>query len=129
MDVVVAGSQKGLMLPPGLSFNAISEKAWAACQAGGDRRSYWDWRDMMTLNDAGYFPYPSATPLLFGLREAFDMFAGDGLEPVFATHQRHASGTRPPADSWGGGILALRPDHGPTHHTHLRNPHALWRLR
>ena len=60
------------MLPPGLSFNAISEKAWAACQAGGDRRSYWDWRDMMTPNDAGYFPFTPATTLLYGLREALD---------------------------------------------------------
>ena len=87
VDVVVAGSQKGLMLPPGLSFNAISEKAWAACQAGGGRRSYWDWRDMMTPNDAGYFPYTPATTLLYGLREALDMLAGEGLEQVFARHE------------------------------------------
>ena len=110
VDVVVAGSQKGLMLPPGLSFNAISEKAWAACQAGGDRRSYWDWRDMMTPNDAGYFPYTPATTLLYGLREALDMLAGEGLEQVFARHERHASATRAAVESWGFEILALNPD-------------------
>ena len=110
VDVVVAGSQKGLMLPPGLSFNAISEKSWAACQAGGDRRSYWDWRDMITPNDAGYFPYTSATTLLYGLREALDMLAEEGLEQVFARHARHASATRAAVEAWGLEILALNPD-------------------
>jgi alanine-glyoxylate transaminase/serine-glyoxylate transaminase/serine-pyruvate transaminase len=110
VDVVVAGSQKGLMLPPGLSFNAISEKAWAACQAGGDRRSYWDWRDMITPNDAGYFPYTPATTLLYGLREALDMLAEEGLEQVFARHARHASATRAAVEAWGLEILALNPD-------------------
>ena len=80
VDVVVAGSQKGLMLPPGLSFNAVSEKAWAACEAGGDRRSYWDWRDMAGPNDQGFFPYTPATTLLYGLREALDMLAEGHLE-------------------------------------------------
>ena len=109
VDVVVAGSQKGLMLPPGLSFNAISQKAWSACQAGGDRRSYWDWRDMMPPNDSGYFPYTPATTLLYGLREALDMLAEEGLEQVFARHERHASATRAAVEAWGLEILALNP--------------------
>lgn len=109
VDVVVAGSQKGLMLPPGLSFNAISQKAWSACQAGGDRRSYWDWRDMMPPNNSGYFPYTPATTLLYGLREALDMLAEEGLEQVFARHERHASATRVAVEAWGLEILALNP--------------------
>jgi len=106
VDVVVAGSQKGLMLPPGLSFNAVSEKAWAACEAGGDRRSYWDWRDMAGPNDQGFFPYTPATTLLYGLREARDMLAEEGLEAVFARHARHAEATRCAVEAWGLEILA-----------------------
>ena len=109
VDVVVAGSQKGLMLPPGLSFNTISDKAWAACQNGGDRRSYWDWRDMAGPNDQGYFPYTPATTLLYGLREALDMLAEEGLENVFARHARHAEATRRAVESWGLEILASNP--------------------
>lgn len=107
VDVVVAGSQKGLMLPPGLSFNAVSDKAWAACEAGGDRRSYWDWRDMAGPNDQGFFPYTPATTLLYGLREALDMFAEEGLEAVFARHARHAEATRRAVEAWGLEILAI----------------------
>ena len=110
VDVVVAGSQKGLMLPPGLSFNAISEKAWAVCLAGGDRRSYWDWRDMIKPNDAGYFPYTPATTLLYGLREALDMLEEEGLEQVFARHARHASAARAAVEAWGLEILAVNPE-------------------
>jgi len=106
VDVVVAGSQKGLMLPPGLSFNAISEKAWNACQSGGDRRSYWDWRDMAGPNDRGFFPYTPATTLLYGLREALDMLAEEGLEAVFQRHARHAEATRQAVEAWGLEILA-----------------------
>jgi len=106
VDVVVAGSQKGLMLPPGLSFNAISDKAWAACNAGGDRRSYWDWRDMAGPNDQGFFPYTPATTLLYGLREALDMLVEEGLDAVFARHARHAKATRRAVDAWGLEILA-----------------------
>lgn len=109
VDVVVAGSQKGLMLPPGLSFNAISPKAWEACQSGGDRRSYWDWRDMAGPNDAGFFPYTPATTLLYGLREALDMLAEEGLDAVFARHARHAEATRRAVDAWGLEILATNP--------------------
>ncbi len=107
VDVVVAGSQKGLMLPPGLSFNAISDKAWAACEAGGDRRSYWDWRDMTGPNDQGFFPYTPATTLLYGLREALDMLEEEGLQAVFARHARHAAATRAAVEGWGLEILAV----------------------
>ena len=106
VDVVVAGSQKGLMLPPGLSFNAISDKAWDACQTGGDRRSYWDWRDMVGPNDQGFFPYTPATTLLYGLREALDMLAEEGLATVFARHARHAHATQMAIEAWGLEILA-----------------------
>ncbi|WP_363323273.1 aminotransferase class V-fold PLP-dependent enzyme [uncultured Tateyamaria sp.] len=109
VDVVVAGSQKGLMLPPGLSFNAISDKAWAACEAGGDRRSYWDWRDMVGPNAQGFFPYTPATTLLYGLREALDMLAEEGLRNVFARHARHAEATRRAVEAWGLEILAAHP--------------------
>ena len=110
VDVVVAGSQKGLMLPPGLSFNAVSPKAWAVCDKGGDRRSYWDWRDMAGPNDSGFFPYTPATTLLYGLREALDMLLEEGLENVFARHVRHAEATRIAVEAWGLEILALKPE-------------------
>lgn len=110
VDVVVAGSQKGLMLPPGLSFNAISEKAWQACEKGGDRRSYWDWRDMAGPNGSGFFPYTPATTLLYGLREALDMLAEEGLDNVFARHTRHADATRIAVEAWGLEIMATNPD-------------------
>ena len=106
VDVVVAGSQKGLMLPPGLSFNAISQKAWDVSETGGDRRSYWDWRDMAGPNDQGFFPYTPATTLLYGLREALDMLAEEGLPAVFARHARHAKATQIAVESWGLEILA-----------------------
>ena len=106
VDVVVAGSQKGLMLPPGLSFNAISDKAWEACQNGGDRRSYWGWRDMAGPNENGFFPYTPATTLLYGLREALDMLAEEGLQAVFDRHARHAHATRIAVEAWGLEILA-----------------------
>ena len=109
VDVVVAGSQKGLMLPPGLSFNAVSDKAWAACESGGDRRSYWDWRDMAKPNEQGFFPYTPATTLLYGLCEALDMLAEEGLENVFARHARHAQATRIAVAAWGLEILATDP--------------------
>lgn len=109
VDVVVAGSQKGLMLPPGLSFNAISEKAWNACLSGGDRRSYWDWRDMEGPNASGFFPYTPATTLLYGLREALNMLQEEGLENVFQRHERHARATRLAVAAWGLEILATNP--------------------
>lgn len=109
VDVTVAGSQKGLMLPPGLSFNAISKKALAAAERGGMRRSYWDWRTMLASNETFYFPYTPATNLLYGLREALAMLQEEGLDAVFARHARHGAATRAAVRAWGLEVLALDP--------------------
>ena len=109
VDVTVAGSQKGLMLPPGLGFNAVSEKALAASKTSRTRRSYWDWEDMLKSNPAGFFPYTPATNLLYGLREAIAMLHEEGLENVFARHRRHAAATRAAVEAWGMEVLALDP--------------------
>jgi alanine-glyoxylate transaminase/serine-glyoxylate transaminase/serine-pyruvate transaminase len=101
VDVTVAGSQKGLMLPPGLSFNAVSEKALAASRTAGLRRSYWDWTAMLRANETGFFPYTPATNLLYGLREALAMLEEEGLENVFRRHARHAEATRRAVHAWG----------------------------
>ncbi|HEY1411378.1 MAG TPA: aminotransferase class V-fold PLP-dependent enzyme [Rhodopila sp.] len=105
VDVTVAGSQKGLMLPPGLSFNAVSAKALAANKTAGMPRSYWDWQEMMANNKAGYFPYTPATNLLYGLREALEMLREEGLDNVFARHARHGAATRAAVRAWGLEIL------------------------
>ncbi|KZD12547.1 pyridoxal-phosphate-dependent aminotransferase family protein, partial [Oceanibaculum pacificum] len=94
VDVTVAGSQKGLMLPPGLSFNAISDKAIAAAKTAKLQKAYWDWQPMLAANAKGFFPYTPATNLLYGLKEAIDMLLEEGLENVFARHDRHAEATR-----------------------------------
>lgn len=109
VDVTVAASQKGLMSPSGVSFNAISPKAWAAAEAGGAPRSYWDWRAMAAPNDKGFFPYTPATNILFGLREALDMLAEEGWDNVLARHARHAEATRIAVEAWGLEILAETP--------------------
>jgi len=101
VDVTVAGSQKGLMLPPGLSFNAISQKALAASRDAGLRRSYWDWGPMLRANESGFFPYTPATNLLYGLREAIAMLEEEGLENVFRRHARHGEATRRAVRAWG----------------------------
>lgn len=101
VDVTVAGSQKGLMLPPGLGFNAVSEKALAASRSAGLPRSYWDWDPIIAANARGFFPYTPATNLLYGLREACTMLAEEGLPNVFARHQRHAAATRAAVRAWG----------------------------
>jgi alanine-glyoxylate transaminase/serine-glyoxylate transaminase/serine-pyruvate transaminase len=101
VDVTIAGSQKGLMVPPGLSFTAISDKALAAARAGGSRRSYWDWEPLATSNKTGFFPYTPAMNLLFGLNEALDMLQEEGLPNVFARHDRYAKATRMAAAAWG----------------------------
>ena len=101
VDVTVAGSQKGLMVPPGLAFTAISDKALAAARAGGARRSYWDWAPLVTANTTGFFPYTPAVNLLFALNEALDMLAEEGLPAVFARHGRYARATRLAAAAWG----------------------------
>jgi len=109
VDVTVAGSQKGLMLPPGLGFNAVSEKALAASKSNHMKRSYWDWEEMLKTNPAGFFPYTPATNLLYGLREAIAMLHEEGLENVFARHRRHAAATRAAVQAWGLEVLALDP--------------------
>lgn len=109
VDVTVAGSQKGLMLPPGLSFNAISAKALAASEKNDLHRSYWDWHAMIASNATGYFPYTPATNLLYGLHEALDMLFTEGLETVFARHKRHAEATRRAVRAWGLEILCADP--------------------
>src|SRR5919204_980822 len=100
VDVTVGGSQKGLMLPPGLSFNALSQKALEASRAAKLPRSYWDWDAMLRANQSGFFPYTPATNLLFGLREALRMLQEEGLDNVFARHARHAEATRRAARAW-----------------------------
>jgi alanine-glyoxylate transaminase/serine-glyoxylate transaminase/serine-pyruvate transaminase len=106
VDVTVAGSQKGLMLPPGLSFNAVSQKALAARRsAAGLPLSYWDWLPVLESNTKGAFPYTPATNLLYGLREALRMLEEEGLPAVFARHQRHAAATRAAVRAWGLEVL------------------------
>ena len=105
VDVTVGGSQKGLMLPPGLSFNALSEKSIAASKKNKFNRSYWDWQTMLRDNRSGFFPYTPATNLFYGLREALDMLFEEGLENVFARHAKFAKATRLAAQSWGLEIL------------------------
>jgi alanine-glyoxylate transaminase/serine-glyoxylate transaminase/serine-pyruvate transaminase len=101
VDVTVAGSQKGLMLPPGLSFNAVSARALEAAKTARLPRAYWDWAPMLAANETGFFPYTPATNLLYGLREALAMLAEEGLAQVFARHARHAEATRRAVRAWG----------------------------
>jgi alanine-glyoxylate transaminase/serine-glyoxylate transaminase/serine-pyruvate transaminase len=110
LDVTLAGSQKGLMLPPGLSFNAISNKAVAASRAARLPRSYFGWEAMLASNATGLFPYTPATNLLFGLREAIAMLEEEGLSNVFARHRRHAEATRAAVSAWGLEIACQRED-------------------
>jgi alanine-glyoxylate transaminase/serine-glyoxylate transaminase/serine-pyruvate transaminase len=109
VDVSIGGSQKGLMLPPGLGFNAISEKAVAASKSARLPRAYWDWQPMFAQNASGYFPYTPATNLLFGLRESLNMLREEGLQNVFARHQRHGEATRRAVRAWGLENVALDP--------------------
>ena len=108
VDVCVSGSQKGLMLPPGLSFNAVSDRAYDYSKSAGSRRSYWDWQEMVEINRNGYFPYTPATNLLFGLNEAIDLLHAEGLDNVFARHQRHAAATRAAVRHWGLEVLCTK---------------------
>lgn len=105
VDVSISGSQKGLMLPPGLGFNAVSDKALAANKKAMLQRSYWDWSEMLGPNEKGYFPYTPSTNLLYGLIEAIDMLHEEGLESVFARHSRHGAATRAAAKAWGLEVL------------------------
>ncbi len=108
VDVTVSCSQKGLMLPPGLGLNAVSDKALAAARQAGFPRSYWRWEEMLANNRAGFFPYTPATNLLYGLREALKMLLEEGLDNVFARHDRHAEATRRAVRAWGLEILCRR---------------------
>lgn len=101
IDVTVSGSQKGLMLPPGLGFNALSPKAIEASKSATIPRSYWDWSSQIGQNPSGNFPYTPATNLLYGLKEACDMLMEEGLDNVFARHERHAEATRRAVRAWG----------------------------
>jgi alanine-glyoxylate transaminase / serine-glyoxylate transaminase / serine-pyruvate transaminase len=105
VDVTVAGSQKGLMLPPGLGFNAVSEKAMEAARSAGLPKSYWDWEPIIAANQNGYWPYTPATNLLYGLKVALRMLAEEGMDNVFARHQRHAAATREAVRAWGLEVL------------------------
>ncbi|MEO4043618.1 aminotransferase class V-fold PLP-dependent enzyme [Hoeflea sp. CAU 1731] len=101
VDVTIGGSQKGLMLPPGLSFNALSSRAIAASQVGGLARSYWDWGAMLDINSRGFFPYTPATNLLFGALEAVEMMQSDGLDAIFSRHESFGRATRAAVGAWG----------------------------
>ncbi len=107
VDVTVAGSQKGLMLPPGLGFNAVSNKALQAAQQATLPRSYWDWGPILETNEQGFFPYTPATNLVFGLDESLRMLFEEGLDQVFARHRRHAEVTRRAVTAWGLELLCL----------------------
>jgi len=109
VDVTVAGSQKGLMLPPGLGFNAVSEKARAAARSARLPKAYWDWEPMIRDNAGGFFPFTPATNLLYGLREALEMLLDEGLPGVFARHARHGEATRRAVKAWELEILAANP--------------------
>ena len=109
VDVTIAGSQKGLMLPPGLAFNGLSEKALKASENSSLPKSYWSWSDMIAANKTGFYPYTPATNLLFGLAESIDMLLEEGLDNVFARHDRHAEATRRAVRAWGLEILCVDP--------------------
>jgi len=109
VDVTINGSQKGLMLPPGISFNAVSDKAIAASKAAGLPKAYWGWEEIIAANRTGFWPTTPATNLLYGLAEALDMMFEEGLANVFARHQRHAEATRRAVRAWGLEILCKNP--------------------
>lgn len=109
VDVTISGSQKGLMLPPGLSFNAVSAKALRARETAGLPKSFWDWMPILAANENGFWPYTPSTNLLYGLKVALRMLDEEGLENVFARHQRHARATRAAVEAWGLEVLCRDP--------------------
>ena len=111
VDVTVGGAQKGLMLPPGVSFNAVSDKALAASKTSKLPKSFWSWEDMIATNKNNYFPYTPATNILYGLAESIDMLHEEGLDNVFARHDRLAEATRRAVRAWGLEILCRDPHH------------------
>jgi alanine-glyoxylate transaminase/serine-glyoxylate transaminase/serine-pyruvate transaminase len=110
IDVSVSGSQKGLMLPPGISFNALSPRAIEASKTANLPRSFWAWDEIIDMNKDGYWPYTSSTNLLYGLSEAIDMLTEEGMENVFARHQRWAAGVRAAVNAWGLPIQCADPN-------------------
>ncbi|RKP56657.1 pyridoxal-phosphate-dependent aminotransferase family protein [Pararobbsia silviterrae] len=110
VDVTVSGSQKGLMLPPGLSFNAVSAKALEASKQATLPKAYWGWEEILAMNEKGFWPYTPATNLLYGLAEACDMLLEEGLDRVFARHRRHGEATRRAVRAWGLEVLCLNED-------------------
>ena len=110
VDVTVAGSQKGLMLPPGIAFNFVSKKAIEIATKNNYRRSYWDWGEMVKTNLSGFFPYPPSTNILFGLKEALRLIENEGLDNIFQRHERHANATREAVKSWGIELLPINED-------------------
>jgi alanine-glyoxylate transaminase/serine-glyoxylate transaminase/serine-pyruvate transaminase len=122
VDVTVGGSQKGLMLPPGLSFNAISDKALAATKSAKLPRSFWDWEDMLAINEKGFFPYTPSTNLLQGLKVAIDMLHEEGLDNVFARHDRAAEATRRCVRHWGLDLQCANPSEYSSSLTAVRLP-------
>jgi alanine-glyoxylate transaminase/serine-glyoxylate transaminase/serine-pyruvate transaminase len=131
VDVTVGGSQKGLMLPPGLSFTAISGKAQKASQNSRLPRSYWDWKEMLANNERGFFPFTPATNLLYGLAEAIDMLHEEGLDAVFARHRHLGEATRHAVHAWGLEILCRDPRYHSSTLTAVMVPegHSADRLR
>ncbi|MFC7735925.1 pyridoxal-phosphate-dependent aminotransferase family protein [Roseomonas sp. GCM10028921] len=122
VDVTISGSQKGLMLPPGLSFNAVSEKALRASETARLPRSFWDWKPMLAANATGYFPYTPATNMLYALDTALDMLMAEGLPNVFARHDRHAEATRRAVRAWGLEVQCAEPRHYSSALTAVRLP-------
>ena len=122
VDVTIGGSQKGLMLPPGLGFNAVSDKALTASKSAGMVRSYWDWQSMLGPNETGFFPYTPATNLLYGLAETIDMLREEGLDNVFRRHDRHAEATRRAVHAWGLEVWCRRPEEYSSSLTAVRVP-------
>ncbi|MED5255054.1 MAG: aminotransferase class V-fold PLP-dependent enzyme [Chloroflexota bacterium] len=110
VDVTVAGSQKGLMLPPGIAFNFVSKKAIEIATRNNYRRSYWDWGEMVKTNLSGFFPYTPSTNILFGLKEALRLIENEGLDNIFQRHERHANATREAVKSWGIELLPINED-------------------
>ena len=131
VDVTVAGSQKGLMLPPGLSFTAISGKALKAAEQATLPHSYFDWREMLRPNAQGFFPYTPSTNLLYGLKEAIAMLHEEGIDNVFARHERHAEATRRAVEAWRLEVLCRKPGHYSSSLTAVLMPdgHGADRLR
>ena len=124
VDVTVGGSQKGLMLPPGLGFNALSEKALAASKKATLPKSYWGWAEIIAANQNGFFPYTPATNLLYGLQEALHMLEEEGLAQVFARHKRLAEATRTAVRAWGLEIQCRKEEEQSHSLTAVRMPHG-----